>query len=451
MSKFWKSRIKNTKRIANKIGVDEEKIQELVDGKREIEGDTFEKVLQAVDEEKINKAIKNVEILQWYKDTDLKQLRLKFGYKSQTALAKALGCDVSVICRYENKMNVDKVTGKLEQLYYFFKDDFNKKVNGENKNNNTSGLSVKEEKKKKKEIFNWYKKTNIRELREEQKLTTKEMADIIGLPITCLNEIERKKKKSITNYIIKVYEYFNKENSNILPVNDSKAILDWYKKTDIRGLRLKEGISQDELSKRIGTSQPCIGDVEMKRTKSVSPTMEKMYNYYNGKNINVVADDVRETDENNNDMIWDWYINTKDLREYGRKFGYSKNKLMAVLNLSYDQIRDFEKHNYKSVTPIVKKIYGFYHNEENRLPEIEWQPDESNTWVKKPIVVDEVSEVIEEEKPIGETKVDCDYKQMYEAIVEEMKVINEKLMDAHNENYKLILQIKRYEKLIDRL
>ena len=84
MSKFWKSRIKNTKRIANKIGVDEEKIQELVDGKREIEGDTFEKVLQAVDEEKINKAIKNVEILQWYKDTDLKQLRLKFGYGSQT-------------------------------------------------------------------------------------------------------------------------------------------------------------------------------------------------------------------------------------------------------------------------------------------------------------------------------------------------------------------------------
>ena len=54
MSKFWKRRIKDTKSIANKMGVEEEKIKELVNGEREIEGKTLDKVLKAVEEEKIN-------------------------------------------------------------------------------------------------------------------------------------------------------------------------------------------------------------------------------------------------------------------------------------------------------------------------------------------------------------------------------------------------------------
>lgn len=445
MSKFWKRRIKDTESIANKMGVEEEKIKELVNGEREIEGKTLDKVLKAVEEEKINKPFENVEILQWYRDTDITALRKKFGYKSQGEFAKKIGYDVSVICRIENKKlesqnksgELESVPDSLRKVYYFFNDDFNRKIETE-----------KEEKTNK--IFKWYKNTNIKKLRGNIRLNKK--AEEIGIPTSSLNDIEHKKAKKITDNIVKVYNYYlgkpvevpeeidDKYRVN-LDKKTEKEIWKWYKKTDIRDMRNYLGLTQSDISKKIGMSQPCIGDVENKKNKSVTPTMVKLYEFYNNL----------EVDKTNPDNeIMDWYKSIQDFGEYRREFGYSKNKFMAVLNLSYDQIRDFERHNYKSVTPIVKKIYEFYHNEENRLPEIEWQPDESNTWVKKPIVVDEVSEVIEDEKPIEEVK-DCDYKQMYETLKEEFNNENQKLIEAYNENYKLKMQIARYEKLIDRL
>ena len=94
MSSFWSKRIKNKSNVAKQMGVDEEKIQELIEGERQIEGKTMEKMLEVLEDEKINRPIKNLEILQWYKDTDLIKLRESFGYKSQLELSKKIGINI---------------------------------------------------------------------------------------------------------------------------------------------------------------------------------------------------------------------------------------------------------------------------------------------------------------------------------------------------------------------
>ena len=76
-------------------------------------------------------------------------------------------------------------------------------------------------------------------------------------------------------------------------------------------------------------------------------------------------------DRYNLSEVYDWYLGIEDLKEYRRKFGYSLNRMMAALNISYDQIRDFESHKYQKATPVVCRFYEFYHNEDNRLPEIQ--------------------------------------------------------------------------------
>ena len=115
---------------------------------------------------------------------------------------------------------------------------------------------------------------------------------------------------------------------------------------------------------------------------------------------------------------------------------------MSVLNLSWDQVRDFEGHKYKSATPVVCKIYEFYHNEDNRLPEVEYPVVLSKKDVN--VVVDEDSKVIPVESVVEvQTRAypDKDIIAMKDVEIEHLRKINEELK----------AQLKRYEKLIDRL
>ena len=458
MVNFWKKKIKDTNAIANKMGVEESKIKELVNGEREIEGETLDKVLQIVQDEKVNESIKNVEILQWYRDTDITALRKKFGYKTQKEFAKLLGYDISVINRIENKTaewkNKDgKFNGvpvSLKRVYYFFQNDFNRK----SKNN----VVIQDENTaKQNDIYKWYKTTDIRSLRGN--LGLKEQAIKIGLPLSSLNDVENKKPNRITKNIIKVYEFYTNtkvdftDTTNSTNKKQDKKIWNWYKKTNILELRIKLGMTQQEVSRLIGMSQPCIGDVENKKNKNVTKTMKKLYEFYNQADI---VEKATDTTPNEDDEIMNWYNSIEDLREYGRKFGYSKNKLMAVLNLSYDQIRDFERHNYKKVNSTMKKAYEFYHNEDNRLPEIELnnynfsKPTENDIVENK---VEENTEIVEElpyEIKVNQEKA-VDYKAMYEDILAEFDKQSKLLAELNMKNYELRMQIKRYEKLIDRL
>lgn len=352
---FWKKRIKNTYTLAEYLQEDENKIKELKNGEREIEGKTLDKVLDAIEKEKVNGNIKNVEILQWYKDTDLKALREKFGYKSQADLARELGCNNSTICNFEKKKEgfVKTVAPRLKQLYYFFNNDFNRKPKNEVVDVNVVDKEKVNEDINKGKVILWYNKTSIKGYRICDGKTLKERGEEIGIPPTSLKDLEDKKTKRFGENMVKVYNFYKDRNeSNKL--EDTK-IWDWYLNTDIKALREKEGINQTNLAKKLGLSQPSVGEVENHKTKSISSTLRILYSYY----------------KNDNDEV-----------------------------------------------------------EEETIPDVK-------------VVVDEESKILQPmEKVEEETKIPySDIIKMKDLEIEHLRMLNEELK----------IQIKRYEKLIDRL
>lgn len=296
---FWGKRIKNNRNIADALEVSEDKIKALKDDTLEIKGATLDRTLQAVQDEKINKAIRENEIWRWVQETDFKAKREEFGYNTQKEVARKVKCDSSIICNLENhKERFKRVSPKLIDVYNFYTNDFNKKIK------------------------KTYKSDKTRE-----------------------------------------------------PINkDNRYIWKWYKNTDIRALRLSLGLTGYDIANKIGVAQSCVSDLELKRCKTINKTMINAYNFYNNNQTAV---------EEAKDDIYEWYKSIEDLREYRRNFGYSLNKFMSALSLSYDQARTFERHEYKSATPVVMRIYNFYHNEKNRLPKIDWEPSENNAFVVK--------------------------------------------------------------------
>ena len=130
---FWNKRIKDTKAITKDIGVEETKIKELKQGKREIGGETMERVLNSIEktkESKLEKQIRKAHIFEWYQNTDLTALREKFGYKTQKSLAKELGIAQGTLCELETKKKV-AFCGSMQKVYDFFQNDFNKNIEEE--------------------------------------------------------------------------------------------------------------------------------------------------------------------------------------------------------------------------------------------------------------------------------------------------------------------------------
>lgn len=130
---FWNKRIKDTKAIAKDIGVEEIKIKELKQGKREIGGETMERVLNSIEktkESKLEKQIRKAHIFEWYQNTDITALREKFGYKTQKSLAKELGIAQGTLCELETKKKV-AFCGSMQKVYDFFQNDFNKNIEEE--------------------------------------------------------------------------------------------------------------------------------------------------------------------------------------------------------------------------------------------------------------------------------------------------------------------------------
>lgn len=319
---LFKRKIKNAFDIARDIGVDEKKVKELVNGEREIRGETMDKVLQSINKSKVERDLEKLNIFQWYQETDLKKLREEFGYKKQAHLSRALKVDNGELNRFENK-KFNKVNNFIIKMYDFYHNDFNKNI--EKTQNNITANSKKVANSKK--------------------------------------DITSENKKTVENNV------------------DKEKILDWYLNTDL--VKLRGDKPQFEAAKESGIVQGSFSDLELHKITGCSKNVIKLYNYYhqtdeNEKSYNSENENfdkkftIIKKDEVSDDEVWKWYNEVEDLRAYGREFGYSKNDIMAELNLSYDQIRDFEGHHYKSATPIVKKLYNFYHNEENRREPIIW-------------------------------------------------------------------------------
>jgi len=130
VASFWSKRI-NTKLkhdVAKDLGVEEEKIQELINGERHVGGETMDRVLKSIQENEENGTAKELAILDWYNNTDLKDLRSRWGY-GQTELARKLEINVSTLNAIESKYHERKSVSKLmKKLYDFYQDEFNKQI-----------------------------------------------------------------------------------------------------------------------------------------------------------------------------------------------------------------------------------------------------------------------------------------------------------------------------------
>jgi transcriptional regulator with XRE-family HTH domain len=318
---FWNKRInnKNASKIASKMGVSEEKIMELKNGERKISGKTMEKMLNTIEEiqsadSKVQSAIENYEIIKWFQENNIKELRIKFGYKTQKELADQINVSSSIISLIEaGKYNIDVVTPIIEKIYNFFNNEFN--------------------------------------IKKQSKVINKE--------------------KQVENKLCKYDE-----------------IMAWYKNTDIKALREEYGFkSQKEFAKYINSSQSMVCDCENKRFKDMNKTILKLYEYYNNCKV------VHEIDEN---AIWNWYLNT-DLRTLRKEKGYTLNKLMLLINVSYDQLRDFESHNYRKYNNTIQRFYDFYSNPDNKKYATVEKEKNVKEVINSESVVEPTSEVIVED------------------------------------------------------
>lgn len=133
MNVWKKNRVKSgipVVEICNRLNIPEEKYLEIEEGLRSMPKSIINKFLDLVNnknEIKGELSIKMFEMNEWYKNTDLKQKRLEFGYKTQGELANALGVHNSHISRFEIDPMSTSENFRLK-AYNFFQNELNKKV-----------------------------------------------------------------------------------------------------------------------------------------------------------------------------------------------------------------------------------------------------------------------------------------------------------------------------------
>lgn len=345
------------------------------------------------------------------------------------------------------------INGQIYE-YDFYHNDFNKRIDKDvelstaKKQDVTATKTTRIKSENYDKIMEWYNNTDIKALRGAT--PQKKLARLSHVAQSSLSVIEQKKfeeKKDKVSFasLERLYNYYNSKKNKHL---NGDRLLDWYNSVDIKALRGNK--MQREVSKEIGIAQSCYCDIENKKLKIATPNLEKVYNYYNSqiesvnetKNVLDIshneinnAENILAQSQPNKDDIYNWYTSIEDLKEYRRQFGYSLNKMMAVLNASYDQIRDFESHKYKSATPIVCKFYDFYMDENNRKEPVTTEGGWGNS--KK----QEVSEPMVEEKPLHKVELQPD----------EVANLKLELTRKDEEIANLKRQIMLYEKLIERL
>ena len=218
---IFKRKIKNTFDVARDMGVDEEKIKELKEGERQVEGATMDKVLQSVNKSQVERDIEKLNIFEWYKNTDLKALRKEFGYKNATTLAEVLKVEKSAISRAENK-KYNKINKTIIKLYDFYHNDFNKNIKeGEQMESNEKSSIVKDKEEKKK-IYQWYLDTDIEKLRGN--LSQKAISNLIGMAQSNWCKLERHLVTRYCENMGKIYNYFHgAESQNSLNSEELKA------------------------------------------------------------------------------------------------------------------------------------------------------------------------------------------------------------------------------------
>lgn len=241
---FWKRKIKNVNEISKATGIEPQKIKELKEGKRQIQGKTMEKVLNAINENskkmKIEKMVDKQNIYNWIKETDLKKQIKDFNY-SQEDCAKAIGVSKATLVNIVNG-RYRVYSNAMQKIYDFFQDDFNRNVKTKEKKKSEKKATPKLE------YINKYK---LNEIKKELKYkSVGKMAKDIGIGEQTLRNMYNGYIKTDTETVEKAYNFIREKLGT--PEDQDVA---WYESTDLRKLMETHKLKYKDIAEKLGCSK----------------------------------------------------------------------------------------------------------------------------------------------------------------------------------------------------
>ena len=177
---------KNSYELSKKTNIPEEKVKEILNGDREVPTDRVDTLVSAIKEDnKVEKSLNIESIKRWIQETDLKERRLEYNYKTQGELAKELGVHTSVVSRLESKNTSQASDALLMRYYDFLNDGLNKKIIKPAPGTYNQTLRLKENSElindiNLKELDAWYRDFDFKKYLEEINMTSREFAITLG-------------------------------------------------------------------------------------------------------------------------------------------------------------------------------------------------------------------------------------------------------------------------------
>lgn len=199
--------------IAKEMGISEEKVKEVEKNMRTMPKNEIDKYIKSIHNmSNGERELKIAEAKSWYEITDFKSLMKEFGFTNQNEVAKAIGVDPSSISVWFNKKDGDHKIGTngLLKLYYFFNNEFNKKISTpepvvEIKINKNVEVPTD-----RKILLNWYNNFDMKKgIRELGFKDQKSFALATGFPQGSISDWCRKACLPNTGKLIRLYEIFN--------------------------------------------------------------------------------------------------------------------------------------------------------------------------------------------------------------------------------------------------
>lgn len=277
--------------IAKEMGISEEKVKEVEKNMRTMPKNEIDKYIKSIHNmSNGERELKIGEARSWYEKTDFKSLMKEFGFKSQKEVAKAINVDPSSISVWFNKKKGKQEIGNnsLLKLYYFFNDEFNKRISTpepvvENIIDDNIETSTD-----RKVLLNWYNNFDMKQgIRDLGFKDQKSFALATGFSQGSLSDWCRKACLPNTGRLMRLYEIFNgkEENKPVLSVADeiekhNKEMLEWYDKTDFIKLLEEKHITQKELSRKLNLPSSTINNW-FRKVSITQKGIETLYNIFN--------------------------------------------------------------------------------------------------------------------------------------------------------------------------
>ena len=268
--------------IANEMGISEEKVKEVENNMREMPKGKIDDYMGAIYKSNKERKMKIAQAKIWWKDFDLVKGIKDFGFKSQREFAKDFGCGQPTVSEWCNKKR-PVGTPMLLKLYYFFNNEFNKKIDNKPRIELNIGKAIEDI-----DLDEWYANYDFKKALKEYGLNQGDIAKAINKPYSTASMWLNKTAYSNKGKKL-LYDYFSKletpKNENVkTPIDimeqDYNKMLEWYVNTDLISLLKEKNLTQKELSRKLDLPSSTLNNW-FRKTIITKRGVETLYNMFN--------------------------------------------------------------------------------------------------------------------------------------------------------------------------